>query len=220
MLVEARRCRWALEHLLQSGLAWPRLGCCHPPDIRSNAAKALVAVESQGCLRGFCSFDCFFIDRSLTFWTFALSHGGQRIDNRFNAGSLLSGRSPALILRSKPSVRRDLHADEAKIGQGPSELPNLSAREPRWREVLQRVWRAPRGADTHPRAARLHAAASCREDSCIPERAQGRAQAGHRPLRRRRALDGTRGARRSRGMASPARSPVPDPCGRRSPIRG
>jgi|SRR5712691_4027920 len=39
--------------------------------------------------------------------------------------SLLSGRSPALILRSKPSVRRDLHADEAKIGQGPSELPNL-----------------------------------------------------------------------------------------------
>src|SRR5207244_1279218 len=41
------RCRWALEHLLQSGVAWPRPGCCRPPDIRSNPAKALGAVENQ-----------------------------------------------------------------------------------------------------------------------------------------------------------------------------
>src|SRR5207249_9168889 len=86
-----------------------------------------------------------------------------------------TGRSSALILRSKPSVRRDLHADEAKIGQGPSELPILWPREPRWREVLQRLWRGPRGADHYPRAALLHAATSRREDSCVPERAQGRA---------------------------------------------
>src|SRR5262245_1630171 len=118
------------------------------------------------------------------------------LERRVDAGSLLSARSPGLILRRKPSVRRDLHADEAKIGQGPSELPIVWPREPRWREVLQRLWRAPRGADDQPRAALLYAAASRREDSCIPERAQGRAQAGHRPLRRRRALDGARGARR------------------------
>src|SRR5207249_3481506 len=93
----------------------------------------------------------------------------------------------ATIAPPAAEVKRAVHADEAKIGQGPSELPILSTREPRRREVLQRLWRAPRGADNHPRAALLHAAASCREDSCVPERAQGRAQARHGPLRRRRA---------------------------------
>src|SRR5207247_3864985 len=91
-------------------------------------------------------------------------------------------------------VKRAVRADEAKIGQGLRELPILSTREPRRREVLQRLWRAPRGADHHPRAALLHAAASRREDSCVPERAQGRAQAGHGPLRRRRARWSSRSA--------------------------
>ena len=96
----------------------------------------------------------------------------------------------------------------------------MRTREPRRRAVLQRLWRAPRGPDGRPRAALLHAAASRREDPGVAERAQGRAQAGHRPLRRCRALDGARRACRSRGMASPARSPVPDPGGRRPPVRG
>ena len=50
---------------------------------------------------------------------------GAALERGVDAGSFLSGRSPAPILRSNPSVRRDLHADEAKIGQGPSELPIL-----------------------------------------------------------------------------------------------
>src|SRR5439155_20874708 len=45
-----------------------------------------------------------------------------------DAGSRLSGRSPALILRSKPSVRRDLHADEAKIG--PVSCPSCGHENP------------------------------------------------------------------------------------------
>ena len=105
-------------------------------------------------------------------------------------------------------------------GWGSSELPILRTPESRRCEVLQRVRREPRGADHHPRAALLHAAPSRREDPRVPERAQGRAQAGHRPLRRRGALDGARGARGSRGVASPPRSPVPGPSRRRPPIRG
>ena len=100
------------------------------------------------------------------------------------------------------------------------ELPILRTREPRRGEVLQRLRRASGGAGDRPRAALLHAAPPRREDPRLQERARGRAQAGHRPLRRRRALDGARRARRSRGVASPPRSPLPDPRGRRPPLRG
>ena len=100
------------------------------------------------------------------------------------------------------------------------ELPILRTRQPRRGAVLQRLRRAPGGAGGHPRASRLHAAPPRREDPRLQERARGRAQAGHRPLRRRRALDGARRARRSRGMASPPRSPLPSPRRRRPPLRG
>ena len=56
------------------------------------------------------------------------------------------------------------------MGDGPV-IPILRTREPRLREVLQRLWRGSRGADGQPRAAHLHAAAPRREDSCLPERA-------------------------------------------------
>src|SRR5207244_9515300 len=65
------------------------------------------------------------------------------------------------------------------------ELRGVSTREPGRSEVLQRVRRAPRGARHPPRAALLHAAPPGREDPRPEERARGRAQAGHRPLRRR-----------------------------------
>src|SRR5207245_7087512 len=112
-------------------------------------------------------------------WSCPGSGGEQRNFKRPFAIATPAPPPGATIAPPAAEVKRAVHADEAKIGQGPSELPILSTREPRRREVLQRLWRAPRGADNHPRAALLHAAASCREDSCVPERAQGRAQAGH-----------------------------------------
>ena len=114
----------------------------------------------------------------------------------------------------------DVRADGAKMGGDSVNCPSCRSREPRRGEVLQRLRCAPGGAGDHPRAALLHAAPPRREDPRLQERARGRAQAGHRPLRRRRALDGARRARRSRGVASPPRSPLPDPRGRRPPLRG
>ena len=96
------------------------------------------------------------------------------------------------------------------MGKGPVSCQSCGHENPAG-QVLQRLRRAPGGADDRSRAARLHAAAPRREDPRFPERARGRAQAGHRPLRRRRALDGARRARRSRGVASPPRSLLPDP---------
>src|SRR5881296_4611035 len=43
---------------------------------------------------------------------------------------VVTGRSPALILRTKQWVRRDLHADEAKMGKGPVSCPSCGHENP------------------------------------------------------------------------------------------
>src|SRR5438093_8616214 len=43
---------------------------------------------------------------------------------------VVTGRSPALILRTKRWVRRDLHADEAKMGKGPVSCPSCKHENP------------------------------------------------------------------------------------------
>jgi len=94
----------------------------------------------------------------------------------------------------------------------------------RWREGLPRLWRAPCGADINPRGPLLHAAAPRREDSCVPERAPGRAQAGHLPSSPTGSLEWTSrsGSSIPRNGTALLDSPLPEyPCRpSRSPIQG
>src|SRR4030095_2706426 len=103
--------------------------------------------------------------------------GGERVDRVDGAVAVVAldlvlrqllphGRYPTPTRRSTSWVRRDLDADEAKMRSG--DLPILWTREPRRREVLQRLRRAPHRARDHPRAPLLHTAASRREDSRVP----------------------------------------------------
>ena len=133
--------------------------------------------------------------------------------------------STALALR-EDRARRTAAAGRARQcspcveWRGPMSCPSCGHENPAEARFCNACGDAPGGADGHPRASLLHAAPSRREDPRLQERARGRAQAGHRPLRRRRALDGACRARRSRGMASSPRSPLPSPRGRRPPLRG
>src|ERR1700682_3638091 len=85
MPVAARRCRWALEHLLQFCLAWPRPRCCRPAYIRSNLVTALATMENQGC------FDR--SDASLPF----IAHENDRIVDRPNGLKSRTGMRIPLV---------------------------------------------------------------------------------------------------------------------------
>ena len=69
-------------------------------------------------------------------------------------------------------------------------------------------------------ASLLHPEAPRREDPHVAQRARGRAQAGHRALRRREGLDGSRRAGRPRRVAQDHGSLLRDPRRRRAPLRG
>jgi hypothetical protein len=55
--------------------------------------------------------------------------GAPAIISADNGSVLLSGRSPARIVRSMPG-RRDIHADQAKMGRGPVSCPSCGHENP------------------------------------------------------------------------------------------
>ena len=79
------------------------------------------------------------------------------------------------------------------MSRGPYEVPDLRTSEPQGREVLRRVRHAGHATGARPGTALLHAAAPRGEDPDLAKRARGRAQGGHRPLRRHPELHGAPG---------------------------
>jgi hypothetical protein len=128
---------------------------------------------------------------------------------RPRALSVLSPRQPA-----RPSL---LHAVRHPIGHGVSLLRRSDRGR---REILRRLWRGaddPRADD--PSIARPHAD-PLGEDPPSDNHGRGRAQAGHRPLRRRDGFDGAGGATRPRGVVADHAALLPHLLRRHRALRG